>query len=65
MRITKVVTNLEKGSKIELIIFAEFSANGGGYPPSVKIINFFKCSENVQNALKHEKTKDIKMTPHP
>ena len=55
MRITKVVTNLEKGSKIELIIFAEFSANGGGYPPSVKINNFFKCSENVQNALKHEK----------
>ena len=31
-----------------LIIFAEFSANG-------KIIIFFKCSENVQNALKHEK----------
>ena len=30
---------LGKGSKIKLIIFAEFSANvGGGYPPSVKII---------------------------
>ena len=24
-------------------------------PPSVKMINFFKCSENIQNALKHEK----------
>ena len=33
--------HLGKGSKIELIIFAEFSAKGGGYPPSVKIINFF------------------------
>ena len=27
---------------------------GGGYPPSVKIINFLRCSEHVQNALKHE-----------
>ena len=35
---------LGKGSKIKLIIFAEFSANGGGYPPSVKIINFLRCS---------------------
>ena len=49
MRITKVVTNLEKGSKIELIIFAEFSANGGGVPP-IRENNYFfqmlrKCSE--------------------
>ena len=33
--------------------------HGWGPPPfaenSAKIINFFKCSENVQNALKHEK----------
>ena len=36
---------------------------GGGDPPSVKITIFFKFSENFQNALKHEKTKDIKMTP--
>ena len=36
---------------------------GGGYLPSMKIIHSFKCSENVQNALKHEKIKDIKMTP--
>ena len=28
---------------------------GGGYPPSAKIIDFVKCSENVQNALKHKK----------
>ena len=35
--------HLGKGSKLRLIIFAELSANGGGgYPPSVKIINFFK-----------------------
>ena len=42
---------------------------GGGYPPSVKIIIFFnqkKQQKNVQNALKHEKTKDIQMnTPIP
>ena len=36
---------LGKGSKIKLIIFVDFSA---------KITNFLKCSENVQNALKHE-----------
>ena len=42
--------SLGKGSKIKLIIFAEFFANGG-----VKIISFLKCSENAQNALKHEK----------
>ena len=34
-------TDLGKGSKIKLIIFAEFSAKGGGDPPSVKIIIFF------------------------
>ena len=36
--------NLGKGSKIKLIIFAEFSAKGGTpppTPPSRKIINFF------------------------
>ena len=38
-----------------------------GYPPSVKIINFFnkKTNKYVKNAMKHEKTKDIKMTPPP
>ena len=40
-----IIIGLGKGSKIKLIIFAEFSANGGGgYPPSVKIINFLRCS---------------------
>ena len=33
-------------------IFCEWG--GGRNPPSVKIIIFFKCSENVQNALKNE-----------
>ena len=33
-------------------IFREWGA--GGPPLSVKTIIFFKCSENVQNALKHE-----------
>ena len=53
-----------KGLKIKSIIFSEFSANGGGVPPSVKIVNFFASKKNVQNALKHEKTKDIKMTSY-
>ena len=49
---------VRKGSKIRLIIFAEFSAKGGGgYPPSVKIINFstkeIVKTKSVQNALKH------------
>ena len=39
---------------------------GGGGPPSMKIINFFNQKSNqnkyVQNALKHEKNKDIEMT---
>ena len=38
---------------------------GGGYPPSMKLINFSnqKKHKYVQNALKREKTKEIKMTP--
>ena len=50
------IHNLGKGSKIKLIIFAEFSANEGGVPP-IRENNyfFFKCSENVPKALKHEK----------
>ena len=32
-------------------IFREW---GGGYPPSVKIINFFAPKKSVQNALKHK-----------
>ena len=51
-----LLKHLGKGSKIKLIIFAEFSANGGGDTPHPwKWFNFFKCSENVQNALKHKK----------
>ena len=36
---------------------------GGGGPPSVKIINFFICLENVQNALKLEKNQRHKNDP--
>ena len=36
-----IVIYLGKGSKKKLIIFAKFSAKGGGYPLFVKIINFF------------------------
>ena len=43
------LTELGKGSKIKLIIFAEFSANGGGVPPIWENNQFFqmlrKCSE--------------------
>ena len=44
-----------KGSKIKLIFFAEFSANGGGVPPIRENNYFFQMLKNVQNALKHEK----------
>ena len=37
----KVLESLGKGSKKKLIIFAKFSAKGGGYPLFVKIINYF------------------------
>ena len=40
--------------KLNQLFSRNFPRMGGrGHPPSVKIINFFKCSENVQNALKH------------
>ena len=48
-----IVSRYGKGSKIKLIICAEFSVKGGGYPPSVKIIIFFqmlrKCSDLCHN----------------
>ena len=47
--------SLREGFKNQINYFRGiFRQRGGEYPPSVKIINFFKCSENVQNALKHE-----------
>ena len=56
--VTKLSYPLREGFKKKLIIFMEFSM-GGGYPPSVQIINFLKQKirplQTVLNGLKHEK----------
>ena len=43
------------GKKLNQLFSWNFPQMGGRLSQSVKIIIFFKCSENVQNALKHEK----------